>query len=153
MLLIIYVPVVAMLLASVGGTLIITPPSLEVLGGLVFYNWSAYSGPATFKIAKVVNNDVGQAFIVSTYLSGSDQLVLLVSVALRTNNSFCMQVKRLLGSSVSDYSIGYDSEYNIYLKRASGVNLGSVHPVMGTSTTYYRNTRADSATFTPVTIE
>lgn len=124
-----------------------------MLGERSFYNWTSYSGSSTFKIAKVVNNDVGQAFIVSTYLSGSDQLVLLVSVALRTNNSFCMQVKRLLGSSVSDYSIGYDSEYNIYLKRASGVNLGSVHPVMGTSLTCYRNTRADSATFTSVTIE
>ena len=123
-----------------------------MLGGKTIYNWAAYSGPATFKIAKVVNNDVGQAFIVSTYISGSEQLVLLVSVALRTNNSFSMQVKRLLGS-VSGYSIGYDSEHNIYLKRSDSVNLGCATPIMGTSVTYYRDTRADSATFTSVTIE
>ena len=91
--------------------------------------------------------------MVSTYLSGTDQLVLLVSVALRTNNSFFMQVKKLLGSTVSDYSIGYDSEHNIYLKRNSGVNLGSATPIMGPTVTYYRDTRADSATFTSVTIE
>ena len=130
-----------------------TAQHFKELGGLGYYDWSAYSGSSTFKIAKVSSDDVGQAFIVSTYLSGTDQLVLLVSVSLRTNDSFCMQVKRLLGSSVSDYSIGYDSEHNIYLKKDAGVNLGSVHPVIGSSTTYYKKTRTDGATFTPVTIE
>ena len=123
-----------------------------MLGGLNYYKWASYSGSSIFKIAKVRNSDEGQAFIVSTYLTGSEQLVLFVSVSLRTNNSFSMQVKRILGT-VTDYSIGYDSEHNIYLKRDAGVNLGSVHPVVGSATTYYGSTRADSATFTPVTIE